>query len=268
MRHAAIPSLPVAACRAPSERGARLRLSLLLALAAAPIPLLAQSAGAVGDGFAFQRPILSLTVRGGYDRPSAGSEIYDFSTTNLTLSKGDFAAAGFLVDIGVRVSDRTEIVFSGGHSRRNAPSEFRDFIDNNDQPIEQTTRLRRTPIAAGVKFALTSPGEKIGKFAWIPARFTPWAGVGGGSMWYSFSQVGDFVDFQSLDVFPDQLTSDGWTPMGYAQLGADIRLTTRVSLTGDIRYTAARARMSNSFQGFDRIDLSGTAATMGFTLRL
>jgi hypothetical protein len=241
---------------------------MLLALAATPLPLLAQQVGLVGDGFAFNRPIISLTIRGGYDRPFGGSEIYDFSTKNLTLSKGDFAAAGYQFDIGIRLNDRTELMFTGGQARREAASEFRDYVDNNDKPIEQTTRLRRMPLAVGVKYALSSPGERIGKLAWIPSRLTPWAGVGGGAMKWSFAQTGDFVDFQTLNVFRDDLASNGWAPMAYVHLGADVQLTTRVALTGDLRYTHARATLGGSFVGFDRIDLSGAAATMGFTLRL
>jgi hypothetical protein len=244
------------------------RALLALALCAATRPSLAQPAGAIGDGFAFRRPILSLTVRGGYDRPTAGSEIFDFATTNLTLSKGDFAAAGMQVDLGIRFTDRAEFVFSGGSARREAASEFRNFIDNNDKPIEQTTRLRRVPISIGLKYALTSPGERIGKFAWIPSRVTPWAGAGVGSMHYNFSQIGDFVDFQTLNVFRDELTSNGWAPMAYGHLGTDLRLTTRMSLTGDLRYTYSQTKLSAAFVGFNNIDLSGAAATMGFTLRL
>jgi hypothetical protein len=244
------------------------RAAFAIAVLGLAQPLLAQPAGAVGKGFAFRRPVLSITVRGGYDRPNAASDIFDFTTTNLTLGRSDFAAAGVHLDVAVRVNERTDVVFSGGIAQRRVASEFRNFIDNNDQPIEQTTLLRRAPIAVGVKYALTPPGERIGKFAWIPAKLTPWIGVGGGTMEYGFKQVGDFVDFQTLDVFRDELSSTGFAPMAYGLLGADLSLTTRVSLTGDLRYTYARAKMSESFEGFNRIDLSGAAATVGFTIRI
>jgi hypothetical protein len=244
------------------------RTLLALTLSTAPLPLLAQPAGAVGDGFSFRRPILSLSIRGGYDRPFAGSEIFDFTTTNLTLSKSDFAAAGVQVEVGVRISDRAEIVASGGMAQRKVASEFRNFIDNNDQPIEQTTRLQRAPYTLGVKYAITPPAEQIGRFAWIPSRVTTWVGAGGGFMNYDFTQVGDFVDFQTLNVFRDELTSGGTTGLAYGHVGIDLRLSTRTSLTTDLRYTYARARLSESFVGFNKIDLSGAAATMGFTFRL
>ena len=241
---------------------------LLVALtAAAPLTLFAQDPGQRGDGFLFRRPLISLTVRGGYDRPSGSSEIYDFATKQLTLDRGDLAALGMQFDLGVRLADRLDLVFTGGGARRSQASEFRNFVDNNDQPIEQVTTLRRFPITAGVKFALTHPGQQIGKFAWIPSRLTPWVGIGGGAMQYAFRQAGDFVDFETLNVFAKTYQSKGWAPMAYANVGADLSLNARFALTGDIRYSAARATLDGAFVGFDKIDLSGAAATMGLTIR-
>jgi len=244
-----------------------LRWLLVVLTAAAPMALFAQTGGERGDGFLFRRPVVSFTIRGGYDRPTGGSDIYDFTTTRLTLGRNDFAALGYAFDMGIRLTDRFDLSFSAGEARRSTPSEFRDFIDNNDRPIEQTTTLSRVPLTVGVKYALASPGERIGKLAWIPSRFTPWVGLGGGAMRYRFNQSGDFVDFQTLNVFPRTFRSSGWAPMGYANIGADISLNERFTLTGDVRYSAARAPLTGAFEGFDRIDLSGTAATMGISVR-
>lgn len=241
---------------------------LLAALtAAAPLALFAQDAGQRGDGFLFRRPTISLSVRGGYDRPAGRSDIYDFTTTQLTIDRGDFAALGYQFDLGVRLVERLDLVFTGGEARRSQASEFRNFVDNDDRPIEQTTTLRRLPFTIGVRYALTRPGEQIGKFAWIPSRLTPWIGIGGGTMQYAFRQSGDFVDFKTSNVFARTYQSKGWTPMAYAHLGADLSLNPRFALTGDLRYSAARARLDGAFVGFDKIDLSGAAATMGLTVR-
>ncbi len=255
------------AAAAPVEAPAW-RLWLLIALAALPLPLFAQELGQGGNGYFFRRPLLSFSLRGGYDRPRASSDVFDFATTQLTLNKGDLAAGGYRADIGVRLAERVELVISGGQSVRTAGSEFRKYVDNNDLPIEQTTKLSRVPLSLGFQYALTAPGERISRFAWIPSRITPWVGAGAGAMNYIFQQNGDFVDFQTLNVFRQEYRSSGWAPMGYANLGAEVRLTTRVSFTGDLRYTASRATLGGTFVGFDKIDLSGTAATMGLTVRM
>jgi hypothetical protein len=244
-----------------------LRWLLVALTAAAPLTLCAQTEGHRGDGFLFRRPVLTFAIRGGYDRPMGSSDIYDFTTAQLTLNRGDFAALSYNFDLGFRLADRVDVTFSAGEARRAAPSEFRKFVDNNDKPIEQITALRRVPLTVGVRYALTSPGERIGRLAWIPSRFTPWVGLGGGAMQYSFTQAGDFVDFQTLNVFARTFRSKGWTPMAFASVGADVSLTERFSLTGDVRYSAARAPLTGAFVGFDRIDLSGTAATMGISVR-
>ncbi len=250
---------------ADNAGGLRRRFLLFVALSA-PLPLLAQMAGG-GDGFLFSTPVISLTIRGGYDRPMAGGDLYKFATTQLTLSKSDFAAAGVQADIGFRLNPRTEFVLSGGSAVRETPSEFRRYIDNNDLPIQQTTRLRRLPISAGFRFALRSTGQRFGKFAFIPNRLTPWVGAGAGAIAYSFTQRGDFVDFKTLNVFNQSLGDKGWAPMGYVNVAADFGVSKRLFLNGDLRYTSSRARMAGDFVGFKNIDLSGTAATMGFSVR-
>jgi len=60
-----------------------------LLLAGTAGPSLAQSAG---DGYLFHSPVVTLTVRGGYARASAGSDVFDDVTSNLTLDRGDFSS--------------------------------------------------------------------------------------------------------------------------------------------------------------------------------
>ena len=50
------------------------------------------SAQSGGEGYMFHSPIVTLTVRGGYARASAGSDVFDDVTSNLTLDRGDFSS--------------------------------------------------------------------------------------------------------------------------------------------------------------------------------
>jgi len=232
--------------------------------AVAAAPAWAQGSG---DGFLFRPPVASLTLRGGFDRANAGSAIFSFARDQLTLGKGDFSGAAGGAELAVRLAPRADLVLGAAYTGASAPSEFRHFVDNNDLPIEQTTSFRRLPLTAGVKAYLAPRGRSIGSFAWVPSRVVPYVGAGGGEMWYRFRQTGDFVNEATLAVFHDTFTTSGWTPAAYGAAGVDFSLSPHVALTAEGRYTWARARPGTDFQGFDRIDLSGIAATAGVSFR-
>ena len=140
-------------------------------------------------------------------------------------------------------------------------------MDNNDLPIEQTTNFRLVPLTASIRYYLMPRGERIGSIAWIPARFEPFVSLGAGGVRYRFEQVGDFIDYGTLDVFPDRYVSLGSAPLLQGSVGAGWGLTTHLRLTGELRYLTARGRLSNDFDGFKPLDLSGVSSSVGLTIR-
>ncbi|MBL0172657.1 MAG: hypothetical protein IPP90_18505 [Gemmatimonadaceae bacterium] len=234
-------------------------------LAAGTRPAMAQTGA--GDGFLFHSPQASLSMRIGVARPSADSKVFSFTSDKLTLDRGDFAGMSAAADLDVAITRRLAFQMGAAFSARESGSEYRDFVDNNDLPIEQRTMFRRAPVTAGLKLYLTSPGRSLGKFAWVPSKFTPYVGGGAGLMYYAFRQSGDFVDFTNFDVFPSTLESSGWTSMAYGSAGINYSLSARMGLVTEARYDRARAPMSADFVGFDRIDLSGLSVTTGLHLR-
>ncbi len=88
-------------------------------------------------GFLFREPRVTVTVFGGVALPSAGSDLFDFTTDELTVGKNDFNAPDFGADFAVRVSPRFDVTLGFAQSGSRTRSEFRDWVDNNDQPIVQ-----------------------------------------------------------------------------------------------------------------------------------
>ena len=238
----------------------------LLACLALPAAAHAQSAG---HGFLFGTPSGAVTFRGGWASARANSDVFAFTTNLLTLDRGDFSSPTGGIDLAFRVRSRTQLVASVDLSGMNKRSEFRGYIDNDDQPIEQTTRFRRVPLTLSVKQYLTSPGRSISRFAWIPSRAAAYVGVGGGAQYYSFKQDGDFVDFESdaLDVFHDKYESSGWAGVVQGLAGFDYTLSPRLAVTTEARYGWSNADLSRDFSGFHPIDLSGLSTTVGLTIR-
>ena len=249
-------------------RGSRphgLTIAGLLAVAALASPLEAQNSG---KGFLFKRPAGSFAIRGGYAVANAGSDVFDDATTLLTLNKRDFSSFDWGGDISYSMSARTDMVFDAEFTYSKANSEFRDWVDNNDQPIEQGTKFKRIPLTIGLKYYLTDRGRSVSQFAYIPSRYAPYLSVGAGGMYYRFEQSGDFVDFKTLDVFSATVQSSGWAPMGQGSAGVDYNVGPWLALTGEARYVWAKTQLDpRDFEGYDKIDLSGFTGTVGFRVR-
>lgn len=240
-------------------------IGVLLSLAA---PSRAARAQSGGDGFLFQVPRGALTIRLGMSNPRARSDLFQFTMDSLTLNRSDFAALSVAAELSFSTaSPRFDIVLGGGYAGSRAPSEFRNWVDTDDLPIEQTTMFRTVPLTVGLKAYLASRGREVGHFAWLPSRFSPYVGAGVGGMWYSFEQRGDFVDFATLDVYTSSFQSKGFGPLVQGMGGVDVTVSPRVALTADARYVRASASVLGDFADYERLDLSGLTTSLGLNFR-
>jgi opacity protein-like surface antigen len=245
----------------------RILVALVLLLSAAGSAQAQQPVPPDPD-FLFERPDGSLALRGSWIFARAGSDLFDFVEEQLTIEKRNFNRAAFAADYGIAITPRTDAVIGVEVNRASVPSEYRNLVDNNRQPIEQTTSLTELNLTGNVRFALTSRGREIGRFAWVPSGVVPYVGAGGGALWYRFQQSGDFVD--ALDprraIFTDTFRAQGWTPSAQVFAGVDVKLRGRWFLTLDGRYLWAAGALGNDFEGFDPIDLAGFRAGAGINI--
>ncbi len=222
-----------------------------------------------GPGFLFHEPRATLGLRGGFNLRHAGSGIYDFVTSELTLDKSDFNAFSIAGDLGIAVGGPVELVLGGGYTRTSTPSEFRNWVDQNGQPITQRTTLSTVPLTLAARWNFASRGRQIGRFVWMPARVIPYLGAGGGMIQYSLTQTGSFVDSQDLSIFEDEFSSAGWTPLALVMAGADYSLGSRIFVNADVRYLWANGDLQSDFVNWtDGIDLSGVQFSVGLHVRI
>lgn len=219
------------------------------------------------DGYMFGMPRTTLTLRAGAAQPAADSEIFRFFTDELTLNRDDFSSATFGLDLGMRVHRQADVLLSFGFARSTNESEFRHFVEDNDLPIEQTTELTRAPVTAGLKVHLLPRGRSLGRLAFVPSRVSPYVGGGAGVLWYKLEQEGDFVDYETLDIFSDFFESDGATFTANVFGGGDVWIMPRLGLNVEARYIWAKADLHDAFSDFEEIDLRGWQLTAGIALR-
>jgi hypothetical protein len=242
-------------------RGATVSAALLL-LSVAPAALEAQS-----RDYRLGAPTVSAGIHGGWGLARGGSELFDFTREQLTVGSRDLDGLALRGEVSLRLADRADLALGAGWSGGEVHSEFRDWVDQDELPIEQTTWFNRVPLTLGGKLYLTDRGRRVSRFAWIPAGSALYVGGGVGMTWYRFRQKGAFVNTETLDVFDDDFVTEGWGPTAYVAGGADFSLNPRAFVTTEARYVRGSADVGTDFQGFDRIELGGWQLSLGISVR-
>ena len=215
--------------------------------------------------FLFGRPSVTLGIRGLWVNTRGDSDVFSFLTEKLTLEKTAFRQKGVAFDIGLPVRPRIDALVGLEYASTNTSSEDREFIEDDGNPIEQRTSLTQFNLTGSFELALLPRGRSVGQFVWISAPVTPYVGGGAGLLWYRLEQTGDFVDAldPGLTIFTAQLFSEGWALNSHVFMGADIKVSQHIFLTGEARYMWASAPMNLDYTGFEPIDLSGLRVSGG-----
>ena len=241
-------------------------------------PVSAPELDAQERDFLLRTPQVSVSLRGGYSIPRAGGgdvteSVWAFTRKHLTVETADFAGPYLAADVGVRATERVDLVLGFGYSSSSTQSEFRDYIGDDGLPIVQTTEFTTAPLTLGLKAYLMPRGRSIGSFAWVPRNFNAFAGVAGGMVWYRFEQFGEFVDYETLDIFITNLRSVERGQIVQFFTGVDVGVSRRMMLTGEARYGFAKGPIQQDylgytdFAGFPDLDLAGLNVSAGISFR-
>lgn len=178
----------------------------------------------------------------------------------LAFEMADFRGAQTFGEWNVAFGNHIEVGAGIGYYKRSVPTVYYDLVDEQGRDIEQTLRLRITPVTGVVRFL---PFGRAGSVQ-------PYVGAGAGLFNYRYSESGRFVDPETLDIFADTFTATGWAPGGVVLGGL------RLPLGGDVyglslegRYQFAVGETGGIDAGFldEKIDLGGFGFNVGFLIR-
>ena len=220
-----------------------------------------------GDGYLFSEPKVTVEFESGYAFQRAQSQLFDYAIEDFTIDRRDFDSPYIGGEIAVRLSERWDIGLSLGFQKSSIDSEYREFIGADDLPILQVTELRQVPAVASLKFYPFDRGRSLGRFAWIPRTVAPFVGAGVGVVSYRFEQSGEFIDFETNDIYVDTFVTDRQGPIARAAAGVNVSLSKQFLFTAEGRYSWASAGVGGSYQTFDRIDLDGLQLVGGLAIR-
>ena len=86
-----------------------------------------------------------------------------------------------------------------GFYQRTVPSVYTDFVDLDGSEIVQDFRLRIVPLTATIRVL------PFGR----QTALQPYVGAGFGVFNWHYSEVGEFIDFNTFDIFRDRFVADG-----------------------------------------------------------
>ena len=179
----------------------------------------------------------------------------------LAFRIGDFKSGHIFGEWNVALGRHIEFGAGLGYYRRTVPTVYLDVVDQDGFEIEQELRLRVVPITALVRFLpFGGPGD-----------VQPYVGAGISALRFRYSEIGDFVDPETLDIFPNppgQYVGKG-TAVGGLLLGG-----VRIPLGGDIygmgiegRYQFGVGDLPEDEFVARKIDLGGGQFNVTFLVR-
>jgi opacity protein-like surface antigen len=178
----------------------------------------------------------------------------------LEFDLPDFNGATVGGDVGVSLGSFIEVGVGINYFQRTVPTIYSDFVDEDGTEIDSDMKLRNIPIAFTAKlFPLTRD-----------AGVQPYVGAGVQLNRWKYTEVGEFLDFDTDEIFRDSFTDEG-TEIGPVFLGG-IRFPVggNALIGGEWRYSTAKADLDPSLGFFgDKLDLGGHTVlfTVNFKLR-
>ena len=162
--------------------------------------------------------------------------------------------AEWLVGLG----DYAEVGLGVGLYQRTVLSVYDDFVNDDGTEIPQDFKLRVTPVTATARFFPFG----------LRSAVQPYAGAGVGFFNWRYSEVGEFIDFDTFDVFRDRFVAEG-NDVGAVYLGGlRVLAGSRFAVGVEVRYQDVQGVVGID-QGFleERIDLGGLTTSFTFNVR-
>jgi hypothetical protein len=172
----------------------------------------------------------------------------------------DFKGANILGEWQVGFGNHIELAAGVGYYANTVPSIYRDLVNDDGREIFQELRLRIVPISGVVRFL---PFGNAG-------TVQPYAGAGISALNWSYSEIGEFVDPVTLEVFPARYKASGTDFGSLFLLGARFPIKGDIyGVTAEYRYQFGEGDLGGIESGFlgPKIDLSGWSLNFGFLVR-
>ncbi|MCU0302587.1 MAG: hypothetical protein MUC56_00795 [Thermoanaerobaculales bacterium] len=222
------------------------------AISAAALLLVAADADA--QWARFSEPMNQVRFRLGIFEPSGDSDGWDRVFEGFTGEPSDLQDLVWGADYLLRTSRHTGLLLGFSFMQGATTSGYTDWVASDGSEIRHTTELELADLTAA--------------FVWRPGggAVRPYLGAGGGLVFYTLTDEGNFIDFGSPDlpVVWAWYGAEGDTFELFALAGVDIPIGSFWSFFVEGRYRWASDTLGDDYSGFGELDLGGWEISGGF----
>jgi opacity protein-like surface antigen len=190
-------------------------------------------------------------------QPEGDSEYWDDKEAEFTGGVDDLENASVGLDYLLPLNRHFSLQFGGTFFSGDTTQSYRDFTDNFGDRIRHDTTL---DIVSGTVGVVIHP---LGS----DAAVSPYLGAGAGSYFWSLAEEGDFIAAND-DIFFATPEDEGVAFGYYYLVGLEAPITRSLSIFGEGRWDQADDELSDGFEGFGDIDLSGRTFRVGLSWNL
>ena len=201
-------------------------------------------------------PVGQVRFRLGIFEPLGDSSGWDRVFEGFTGQTSDLQDVLWGVDFLWRPGGYGSLMFGFSSYSGSTTSAYEDWVAGDGSEIRHTKRLEIADISVAWVYHFGSGGIR------------PYAGVGGGLLWWELTDDGNFIDFgdPELPIVRAFYGADGTTFEAFGLAGIDIPLGPVWSFFAEGRYRWASDGLGDGFAGFGDLDLSGWEISGGFAI--
>lgn len=204
----------------------------------------------------------AISIYGGFRVLDVESDLFAANEFDFGITDDDFRTGGYGLEFDVAVLPRVDISIGFDSGDAETFGSYLDFVYDDGAEIEHTAQLAMTELSLGVRFRLLG-GQ---------ARIRPYLIGGITGAYYRYTEIGEFVDFDTADIYYDEFEERSFLPGFFAGAGADVAVARfpdggRVELFGEFRYARAQGEHTEGFDGFGDLELDRSGGLFGVRFR-
>ena len=199
---------------------------------------------------------------GGFRVLNVTSDLFAANEFDFGITDDEFRTGSFGFEFDFAVLPRVDISIGIDNGDAETYGSYLDLVYDDGGEIEHSARLAVTDLSLGVRLRLLGGA----------ARVRPYLVGGLTGAYYRYTETGDFVDFETADIYYDVFEETSFLPGFFAGAGADVavvrfREAGSLDLFGEFRYVRSQGQHTEGFDGFGDLRLDRSGGLFGIRVR-